>query len=119
MNIHISEERFRELVQRAIDALPPLFRARLDNVEVIVEQRPTGEQQAGFPGLLLGLYHGVPQSRRSTFMPFIPPDVIFLFQRNIERVCRSEEELERQIRATLLHEIGHHFGMSEEDLRDV
>lgn len=117
--MHVSEQRFRELVRRAMDALPLRFRAKLDNVEVVLEQEPTLEQQAPVCGILLGLYHGVPQSRRSTFMSFIPPDVIFLFQKNIERVCRNEEELERQIRATLLHEIGHHFGMSEEDLRDV
>ncbi|MBI3940017.1 MAG: metallopeptidase family protein [Acidobacteria bacterium] len=117
--MHVSEERFRELVRRAIDALPPAFRSRLRNVEVIVAPKPTAEQQAAFRGLLLGLYHGVPQPRRSSFMPFVPPDMIFLFQKNIERICRSEEELEREIRATLQHEIGHHFGLSEEQLRDV
>lgn len=117
--MHIPEERFRELVRRAIDALPAVFRSRLRNVEVIVESQPTAEQKGAFRGILLGLYHGVPQSRRSAFMPFVPPDMIFLFQENIERICRSEADLERQIRATLQHEIGHHFGMSEEELRDV
>ncbi|HEY3129037.1 MAG TPA: metallopeptidase family protein [Acidobacteriota bacterium] len=117
--MRVTEERFRELVQRAIDSLPPEFRSKLDNVEVIVEQEPTREQQGAFRGMLLGLYHGVPQPKRSTFMAFIPPDVVFLFQRNIQRICRTEEELERQVRATLQHEIGHHFGMTEEDLRDI
>jgi predicted Zn-dependent protease with MMP-like domain len=117
--MHVSEERFRELVQRAIDSLPPEFHSKLENVEVIVEQEPAPEHQGAFRGMLLVLYHGVPKSKRSTFMPFIPPDVIFLFQRNIQRICRTEEQLERQVRATLQHEIGHHFGMSEDDLRDV
>jgi len=114
--LKVSEERFRELTRRAIDDLPPQFREKLDNVEIIVEDRPTPEQQRPFRGMLLGLYHGIPQPRRSTFIPFVPPDMIFLFKENIEAICRSESALERQIRATLLHEIGHHFGMSEEDL---
>ncbi|HEY2931206.1 MAG TPA: metallopeptidase family protein [Acidobacteriota bacterium] len=114
--MRVTEERFRELVRRAIDDLPPRFREKLENVEIIVEDRPTAEQQGRFRGMLLGLYHGIPQPRRSTFIPFIPPDMIFLFKKNIESICDDETALERQIRATLLHEIGHHFGMSEEDL---
>ena len=117
--MRVSEEQFRALVRSAIDELPALFRSKLDNVEIVVEQQPTREQATRVRGLLLGLYHGVPQSRRSVFMPIIPPGVIFLFQRNIELFCRNEEDLKRQIQATLEHEIGHHFGMTEDQLRNV
>lgn len=114
--MRVTEERFREMVERAIDALPEVFRSKLENVEIVVEPHPRPEQQARFSGLLLGLYSGIPKSRRSTFQTFIPPDLIFLFQRNIERVCGTEGDLERQVRSTLKHEIAHHFGMTDDDL---
>lgn len=114
--MRVTEERFRELVRRAIDDLPSQFREKLENVEIIVEAKPTREQQGRFRGMLLGLYHGIPKSHRSTFIPLVPPDMIFLFQDNIQTICATEDTLQRQIRATLLHEIGHHFGMSEADL---
>jgi predicted Zn-dependent protease with MMP-like domain len=65
---------------------------------------------------LLGLYVGRPRTQRSVEDSGALPDVIYLFQRNIESICHSEEELIAQVRKTVLHEIGHHFGMSEEDL---
>jgi predicted Zn-dependent protease with MMP-like domain len=69
-----------------------------------------------FPGLLL--FHGIPRTEKSVFFSS-PPDRIFLYQRNIEAVCANEAEVRRQIRATLLHEVGHYFGLSEDDLRGL
>ena len=69
-------------------------------------------------GLLLGLFYGIPRTEKSVFSSS-PPDRIFLYQRNIEAVCRNEAEVRRQIRATLLHEVGHYFGLSEDELRGV
>ena len=111
-------ERFRELVAQAIDLLPQEFARRLDNVDVVVEDLPDPEIQAQFPGCLLGLYHGVPLTDRST-MAMHFPDIIYIYKRNIERICRTEGQIRTQVRATLLHEIGHHFGMDEEQLKDV
>lgn len=115
--MRVSEERFRELVEQAMKSLPEQFFERLDNVEILVEDAPDPETQSRFPGLL-GLYRGVPQTERSTFHLGLMPDVISIYKRNIERLCRTEAEIRREIRKTLLHEIGHHFGLSEEDLED-
>jgi predicted Zn-dependent protease with MMP-like domain len=68
--------------------------------------------------LLLGLFHGIPRTEKSVFSA-APPDRIFLYRRNIEAVCRTDAEVRRQIRATLLHEVGHYFGLSEDELRAV
>lgn len=79
-----------------------------------MEDLPPKEMES--QGLLLGLFHGVPRTEKSVFSSSLP-DRIFLYQRNIEAVCASEVELYRQIRATLLHEVGHYFGLSEHELR--
>jgi len=66
--------------------------------------------------MLLGLYQGVPLTRKSVSAPVDWPGRVFVFQRNIEAVCNSREEIVRRVRTTVLHEVGHHFGLSEEDL---
>ena len=108
--------RFEELVEQALDDLPEAFREKLTNVAIMVEDLPPEEPRRG--GLPLGLFHGIPRTEKSIFFSS-PPDRIFLYQRNIEAVCRSEAEVRRQIRATLLHEVGHYFGLSEDELRAV
>ena len=108
--------KFEALVAEALDGLPRKFRERLTNVAVIVEDSPPAEPESG--GILLGLFHGIPRTEKSVFWAS-PPDRIYLYQRNIEAVCRSESEIRRQVRATLLHEVGHYFGLSEEELRGV
>ncbi|RPI29286.1 MAG: metallopeptidase family protein [Acidobacteria bacterium] len=120
--MRITLERFRELVAEALDEFPAEFGQYLDNVEVVVEELPSPEIQRQFQrsprDLLLGLYHGVPLTDRSV-LGMQMPDLIYLYKRNIEAVCRSEAEIRRQIRATILHEIGHHFGMDEDQLRGI
>ncbi|MFB3906670.1 MAG: metallopeptidase family protein [Acidobacteriota bacterium] len=115
-------QRFRELVEEALDRLPSEFAQYLDNVEVVVEDLPSPEIQRQFRrsprDLLLGLYHGVPLTDRSVLATHLP-DIIYLYKRNIEAVCKSEAEVRRQIRDTVLHEIGHHFGMDEDQLRGI
>jgi predicted Zn-dependent protease with MMP-like domain len=110
--------RFERLVAQALDRLPGRFRRCLDNIEVVVEESPPPEIANRYPGLLLGLYHGVPLTQRST-MSFQMPDLIYLYKGNIERVCATEAQIRRQIRATVLHEVGHHFGLDEQELRNV
>ena len=110
----MERSKFETLVAQALDGLPRTFRDKLTNVAIIVEDLPPKEAES--EGLLLGLFHGIPRTEKSVFSSN-PPDRIFLYQRNIEAVCTTEAEVHRQIRATLLHEVGHYFGLSEVELR--
>jgi predicted Zn-dependent protease with MMP-like domain len=112
----MERDKFEALVAQALHGLPKAFREKLTNVAIIVEDLPPEEPESG--GLLLGLFHGIPRTEKSVFYSS-PPDRIVLYQRNIEAVCSSEAEVRRQIRATLLHEVGHYFGLSEDELRRV
>ncbi len=124
----MERQRFVEIVAEVLDTLPKRFRRRIQNVAVLVEDRP--EQQRPRPGrphtpathprqLLLGLFVGVPATRKSVFNLATGPDHIILYQKNIEAVCADEREIRHQIRQTVMHELGHYFGMTEEQLRDV
>jgi len=117
----MDEERFRELVSEAIDSLPPEFGKRLNNVAVVVEDTPSVQKlrKLKVPAwtLLFGLYEGIPQTKRGSYSGVLP-DKITIFKNSIEKVARSDEEIRAQVRATVIHEVGHHFGLSEEDLRN-
>ncbi len=121
MAIRLSEDEFAALAAEAVDSLPEEFRRRMENVSVEVAPRPTREQ-IGAAGdraerrTLLGLYHGVPLTHKSVSAPWDWPERIYLFQRNIEAICRTRRQVVDRIRRTVLHEIGHHFGMDEDDL---
>jgi predicted Zn-dependent protease with MMP-like domain len=117
--MRIPANRFEELVADALDELPDRFLERMNNVEVVVEDYPTREISRRFPGLLLGLYHGVPLPKRTTMATGTMPDIIYIYKRNIERICSNEQQVKEQVRATVMHEIGHHFGLDEDELRDV
>lgn len=121
-------ERFRKLVAEALDSLPEEFRRRIRNVAVLVEDVPRQQRERRrLPRprspqprtLVLGHYLGTPLTERSVFAVPAGPDRIILYQRNIEAVCRDEREIREQVRLTVMHEVGHYFGMSEEQLRDV
>jgi predicted Zn-dependent protease with MMP-like domain len=112
----MERRKFEALVAQALRGLPRTFREKLTNVAIIIEDLPPKKAESN--GLLLGLFHGVPRTEKSIFSSS-PPDRIFLYQRNIEAVCASEAEVRRQVRATLLHEVGHYFGLSEDELRRV
>ncbi len=111
----MDRERFQKLVEQALERLPSAFRDKLTNIAIIVEDAPPREADGG---LLLGMFHGIPRTEKSVFF-VSPPDRIYLYQRNIEAVCRTEEDIRRQVRATLLHEVGHYFGLNEEELRGI
>ena len=123
MAFHVSKARFGELVEQALTELPPNFAEFLEEVPVEVRDNPEPDQlrRLGMRkhDLLLGLYHGRPRTQRSVEDSGRMPDVIYIFQRPIELVSRGESELIEQVRKTVLHEIGHHFGMSEEDLNEL
>jgi predicted Zn-dependent protease with MMP-like domain len=119
----MTRERFVEVVADVLDHLPALFRERIHNLAVLVEDYPPEQQprpHAGRPRqILLGIFAGVPRTEKSVFQMPVGPDHIVLYQKNIEAVSRSETELREQIRRTLLHELGHYFGMTEEELRHL
>jgi predicted Zn-dependent protease with MMP-like domain len=117
----MKREHFVKLVEEALDSLPREFRSRIHNVAVLVEDRPSN-QSSTRPGpgrLLLGLFHGVPTTKKSIFDLPTGPDYVVLYQKNIEAVCSSEAEVREQIRLTVIHELGHYFGMDEDQLKDV
>ena len=113
--VRVSPERFEELVAEALDGLPDWVQERLDNVEVLVEEHPPPGQRN-----LLGLYEGVPLTQRTSSGYFgVLPDRITLFQSNIERVSRDEDDLREQVRHTVEHEVAHFFGISDDRLREI
>jgi len=122
MAYRVSRELFERLAEEALAGLPDEYRDYFTNIAVMVEDYPSKEDRAGLGsrGDLLGIFRGVPYSGKGGFfeIPFPLPDKIVLFQKNIESICSSEEELIEEIRATLIHEVGHYFGLSEEDLRE-
>jgi predicted Zn-dependent protease with MMP-like domain len=122
-------QRFGRIVACALDELPTDVVAMLDNVEVVVEDEPTAEQLAlghGYPGAagsdeetLFGLYEGVPLTRRGSDYHLVPPDRITIFRGPLERACRSPQAIAREVRVTVMHELGHHLGFEEERLADL
>jgi len=118
----MKREHFAKVVEETLDSLPQEFRSRIRNVAVLVEDVPRN-QPPPQPGqqrtLLLGLFHGVPATKKSVFDLPTGPDHIVLYQKNIEAVCSSEAEVREQIRRTVVHELGHYFGLDENQLKDV
>ena len=120
---HSGHTTFEDLVSEALDALPDEIHGWLDNVAIVVSERPTAEQLhsagLGAGGLLFGLYVGVPKTARGFTYGETLPDKILVFREPIERVCHTPEAVRDQVRRTVLHEIGHHFGLDEEQLWDA
>lgn len=114
--------RFLRLVRRALAGLPPPFRERLSNVDVVVKRRPglDDRREADLPPgeTLYGLYSGVPLTERSDY-GFVLPDKITIFQEPLEHDFPDEAELVEEVRKTVLHEIAHHFGISDEKLAEM
>ncbi len=125
MSMQIDALEFEEIAHEEFDALPPAFRDKLDNVHIVVEENDSANRRrrAGVyrGSMLLGLYEGVPLSHRGTGYGVYPvvPDRITLFQRNIEQTVESRKELRERIREVMVHEIAHHFGMTEKEIRDA
>lgn len=121
--IHVTRKRFDELVEEALELLPAQFREKLGNITVEVMTTPSAKMMRGLGGgnrlNLLGLYDGVPLTEKSVEFIVEWPERIYLFQYNIERACRTEDELVEQIRITVLHEIAHHFGFSDDELDEM
>ncbi len=120
----MTESRFHQIVGEALDALPESFRAAMENIAIVVEEWPDDDTLARMEVDskfdLLGLYHGTPlPEREHEDGAMILPDIITLYRRPLEHACRTESELRREIRITVLHEIGHYFGLDEERLAEL
>lgn len=112
----MERQTFERLVRRALGMIPDEFRPHLENVDVIVEDWPSPDQLAGHvldhEELLLGLYEGVPLTERADYLTILP-DRITIFQGSIEAVCTTNEQIVEEIRATVIHEVAHHFGIDD------
>ena len=119
----MDRDRFRELVAEAIDSLPEEFREKLTNVDVVVADFPSPSQLArvglGQRYALLGLYQGVPLTKRGRQYGLVAPDKITIFQKPIEARCRYEAEITAEIGRVVRHEIAHHFGIGDGRLRQL
>jgi predicted Zn-dependent protease with MMP-like domain len=112
--IDMGPQRFDQLVDQALDSIPPDLARLVDNVAIFVED----EAPAGLRPLL-GLYEGVPLTNRTHDYAGVLPDRITVFRRPILRACASEAEVVRQVHITVVHEIAHHFGIDDERLGEL
>lgn len=118
--MRISQKEFEELVRNGIRAIPEKFLRRLENVDIVIEEKPTVFQQKKLKSrkdvLLLGLYEGIPQINRG-FYGQVLPDKITIFKKATEELANSREDIKRIVRDTVWHEIAHHFGLNEREVR--
>lgn len=120
MAIEVTRERFEELVAEALDTIPDELAGYMENVAVVVQDWPTPRQQAPHEGMLLGLYEGVSLTRRGPMTySAVMPDRITIFQGPHCRITSSEDALRRRIATTVIHEVGHHFGIGDDRLREL
>ena len=119
----MDRERFEWLVAEVVDSLPDEFHTKLENIDVVVQDEPTPSQLAEV-GLkrgetLLGLYQGVPLTKRSRHYGMVVPDKITIFQKPIETKCKNDTEVKVEIKRVVQHEIAHHFGIGDARLRQL
>ncbi|HEY5304624.1 MAG TPA: metallopeptidase family protein [Acidimicrobiales bacterium] len=113
MMFEISNDRFEKLASDALDSLPAELAVHIENLVIVVDDQAKGRS-------LFGLYEGIPLTRRGTMTyNAVLPDRITLYQQTICRVCHSEDEVKEQIRRTVIHEVAHHFGISDPRLHEL
>ena len=114
---------FERLVAEAVKLIPPRFRREMKNLALVVEGEPSAELLAEMeiepPDSLYGLYQGTPLTERSWGWGNVLPDRITIYQRPIEEDCEDEDEMRAVIGETLIHEVGHYFGLSEEEIEEI
>jgi predicted Zn-dependent protease with MMP-like domain len=121
--MRISRKDFEDSVERALELIPDMFRSQLNNITIVVEDNPSQEllREMGIPPgeTLFGVFTGVPLSERSVIEPPLYPDVILIFREPLMGACQSLAELEEEIAITVLHEVAHYVGLSEEQIEDL
>jgi len=119
----MNREKFESLVEEALADIPEQFKHLLDNITIQVEDYPSAEvlRSLGKPpgSVILGIYHGVPFPHRGPYYGNLPPDIIVIYQKPIERICHSDEDIKETIRKVVRHEIGHYFGFDDKQLREL
>lgn len=119
----IDRDDFEALVNEAVTSLPSGFRDRIENVTFVVEDSASTRDMAltgtTAGGTLLGVYRGVPLTRRTSGYNLATPDVIVVFQQPLQRIARSAEHLASLVEHTVRHEVAHYFGISDERLREL
>jgi predicted Zn-dependent protease with MMP-like domain len=123
MSIKISPKKFEALVVQALEELPQFFQDRLENIEVLIADWPTEEELEaagiGPDELLLGLYHGIPLTERTSDYGLVLPDTITLYRDCIAELCDTPAEIVAEVQQTVKHEIAHYFGLSDERLKEL
>jgi predicted Zn-dependent protease with MMP-like domain len=119
----LERERFIRLVRRALREIPPPFKQHLKNIDIVVKRRP-GAVELRDAGLapdesMYGFYHGVPMTERGSDYGMTAPDVIYIYQEPLEEDFSNDRELVEEIRTTVLHEVGHFFGIDDERLEEL
>ena len=118
----MTREEFEKLVNEGISSIPEKFLKRLENIDIVIEERPTNDQLKKVniqnPFCLFGLYEGIPKTKRGSSYGMVLPDKITIFKEAIERSARNEEEIKEIVKNTVWHEIAHHFGMNEKEVRE-
>ena len=116
-------QEFEELVEKTIAALPEGFKKKIENLAIVVEDYPSDEMvlqlRLKSKKSLLGLYQGVPITKRNSNYCNVLPDKITIFKKPIELLNQKEEDIKNTIRQVVIHEIGHYFGMNEKDLEQI
>ena len=119
----MTREQFERLVSEAVALIPKRFRREMRNLALVVEEEPSrallDEMEIEPPDSLYGLYQGIPLPERSWGQGNQLPDKITLFQRPIEADCEDEDEIRAMIGETLIHDVGHYFGLSEEEIEAI
>lgn len=119
----LTRKEFEELAILALERLPKFIRNRMENVDVVIEDRASpdllSEMGLRSPSDLLGLYQGIPLDQRGFYYGNVLPDKITLFQDPIESTCKTKEEIEEKVREVVIHEVGHYFGLDEERLEEL
>jgi predicted Zn-dependent protease with MMP-like domain len=119
----MTRAKFERLVEEALRDIPVRFREAMKNVSVIVEDEPSPElldEMEMEPGdTLFGLYHGTPLTERDSHYGNTLPDRISIYQQPIEEACEDEDDIRQCIAETVIHEFGHYFGLSEEEIEEI
>lgn len=112
MPVKLSDREFREIVKVIIDSLPQEFLDKLDNVGIVVEDKPVSKK-------LIGLYQGVPYKYRKGYYSLVLPDKITIYKSNIESISKNIDELKENLRDVIIHELAHYFGISDRRLKEL
>jgi len=119
----VTEKEFEDLVDDAINTLPEKFKEKMENIAVVIQNLPSAELLAEMKISssygLLGLYRGIPYTKRGIWYRNVLPDKIIIFKKPIEIRCKNKEEIKESVRRVVIHEIGHYFGLGEADLRRI